>query len=85
MPVRVAGAPFLEVVAVLRFDPFRDIDRFAEQVLAAPGQNRVPRFMPMDLFKAEDRAGWKGGFDLVYALVCRSRGKFGRYADLTEQ
>lgn len=38
-----------------------------------------------DLYKAEDRAGWKGGFDLVYALVCRSRGKFGRYADLTEQ
>jgi hypothetical protein len=38
-----------------------------------------------DLYKAEDRAGWKGGFDLIYALVCRSRAKFGRYADLTEQ
>lgn len=38
-----------------------------------------------DLYKAEDRAGWKGGFDLIWALVCRSRGKFGRYADLTEQ
>lgn len=38
-----------------------------------------------DLYKAEDRAGWKGGFDLVYALVCRARGKFGRYCDLTEQ
>jgi hypothetical protein len=38
-----------------------------------------------DLYKAEDRAGWKGGFDLIYALVCRSRGKFARYADLTEQ
>lgn len=36
------------------------------------------------LHKAEDRAGWKGGFDLIYALVCRSRAKFGRYADLTE-
>jgi hypothetical protein len=38
-----------------------------------------------DLYKAEDKAGWKGGFDLIYALVCRSRGKFARYADLTEQ
>jgi hypothetical protein len=38
-----------------------------------------------DLHKAEDRAGWKGGFELIYALVCRSRAKFGRYADLTEQ
>lgn len=38
-----------------------------------------------DLHKAEDRAGWKGGFDLIWALVCRSRKKFGRYADLTEQ
>lgn len=39
---------------MLRFDPFRDIDRLAEQVLTQPGQNRVPRFMPMDLFKADD-------------------------------
>ncbi len=38
-----------------------------------------------DLYKAEDRAGWKGGFELIYALVCRSRKGFGRYADLTEQ
>lgn len=40
---------------MLRFDPFRDIDRLAEQTLfnaAAP--TRVPRFMPMDLFKADD-------------------------------
>lgn len=39
---------------MLRFDPFRDIDRLAEQVLTQPGQGRVPRFMPMDLFKADD-------------------------------
>ena len=39
---------------MLRFDPFRDIDRLAEQVFAQPGQSRVPRFMPMDLFKADD-------------------------------
>ncbi|MHA3701527.1 Hsp20/alpha crystallin family protein [Jatrophihabitans sp. YIM 134969] len=38
---------------MLRFDPFRDIDRLAEQLVAQPGQNRVPRFMPMDLFKAD--------------------------------
>ena len=48
-----------------------------------PGEDGMVDFG--DLYKAEDRAGWKGGFDLIYALVCRSRGKFGRYADLTEQ
>lgn len=48
-----------------------------------PAEDGMLDFGAMD--KAEDRAGWKGGFDLIYALVCRSRGKFARYADLTEQ
>jgi HSP20 family protein len=40
---------------VLRFDPFRDIDRLAEQVLAAQaGTARGPRPMPMDLFRSGD-------------------------------
>lgn len=40
---------------VLRFDPFRDLDRLAEQMLGAPaGSARVPRFMPMDLFRSGD-------------------------------
>ena len=38
-----------------------------------------------ELHKAEDRSGWKGGFDLIWAIVCRNRGKFARYASLTEQ
>jgi hypothetical protein len=38
-----------------------------------------------ELFKAEDRSGWKGGFDFIYAIVCRNRGKFVRRAALTEQ
>lgn len=38
-----------------------------------------------DMYKAEDRSGLKGGFDLIYALVCRSRGKFARDTSLTEQ
>jgi len=38
-----------------------------------------------DMYKAEDRSGLKGGFDLIYALVCRSRAKFARDASLTEQ
>lgn len=38
-----------------------------------------------ELHKAEDRSGWKGGFDFIYAYVCRNRGKFARYASLTEQ
>jgi HSP20 family protein len=40
---------------VLRFDPFRDIDRLAEQMLGVPtGTPRSPRFMPMDLYRAGD-------------------------------
>lgn len=40
---------------MLRFDPFRDIDRMTEQLLRAPaGATRVPRFMPMDLYRVGD-------------------------------
>lgn len=40
---------------VLRFDPFRDLDRMTEQLLGVPaGSPRAPRFMPMDLFRAGD-------------------------------
>lgn len=38
-----------------------------------------------DLYKAEDRSGWKGGFSLIYAYVWRTRGKAGLYSALTEQ
>jgi HSP20 family protein len=38
---------------VLRFDPFRDIDRLTEQMLGTPaGSARAPRFMPMDLYRS---------------------------------
>ena len=41
---------------VLRFDPFRDLDRLSEQLLGVPaGSPRAPRFMPMDLYRTEDR------------------------------
>jgi HSP20 family protein len=40
---------------VLRFDPFRDFDRMAEQLLGVPsGSARAPRFMPMDLYRSGD-------------------------------
>jgi HSP20 family protein len=43
---------------VLRFDPFRsmsEFDRVTEQLLGAPaGSARVPRFMPMDLYRSGD-------------------------------
>jgi HSP20 family protein len=40
---------------VLRFDPFRDIDRVTEQLLGVPaGSARAPRFMPMDLYRSGD-------------------------------
>ena len=42
-------------MAVLRFDPFRDLDRLTEQMLGAPaGSARVPRFMPIDLYRSGD-------------------------------
>lgn len=40
---------------MLRFDPIRDIDRLTEQLLGTPaGSSRVPRFMPMDLYRSGD-------------------------------
>ena len=40
---------------MLRFDPFRDLDRFTEQLLGnQAGSTRAPRFMPMDLFRVGD-------------------------------
>jgi HSP20 family protein len=42
-------------MAVLQFDPFRDLDRFAEQLLgASAGTRRAPRTMPMDLYRSGD-------------------------------
>jgi len=42
-------------MAVLRFDPFRELDRMTEQLLGAPaGSPRAPRFMPMDLYRSGD-------------------------------
>jgi HSP20 family protein len=44
---------------MLRFDPFRDLDRLTEQLLGmnagpANGTARTPRFMPMDLYRHGD-------------------------------
>ncbi len=37
---------------MLRFDPFRDVDRLTEQLLGVQGGTaRTPRFMPMDLYR----------------------------------
>jgi HSP20 family protein len=45
----------MEVVAVLRFDPFSDVDALARGLLSSQsGSNRSPRFMPMDLCKIDD-------------------------------
>ena len=44
-----------EVVAVLRFDPFRDLDSLTANMLgASSGSDRAPRFTPMDLYKVDD-------------------------------
>jgi HSP20 family protein len=40
---------------VLRFDPFREFDRLAEQMFAsAAGGGAVPRAMPMDIYRSGD-------------------------------
>jgi HSP20 family protein len=38
-------------MALMRFDPFREIDRIAEQMIAG---GRVPRTMPMEAFRRGD-------------------------------
>lgn len=54
-PPNAADCWSKEVSSVLRFDPFRDIDRLTEQMLGAPaGTARAPRFMPMDLYRSAD-------------------------------
>src|SRR5690606_12071115 len=54
-PARVAGLGSQEVIAVLRFDPFSDLDEWARSMLSTQvGSNRAPRFMPMDLCKIDD-------------------------------
>ncbi len=41
---------------MLSYDPFRDLDRLSEQLLGASAGSsaRVPKFMPMDLYRAGD-------------------------------
>lgn len=38
-----------------------------------------------ELYKAEDRSGWKGGLDVIHARVIRNRAGIGMYVGLTEQ
>jgi len=43
------------VVVALTFDPFREMDRMAAQLLTpASGQSRPSRWMPMDLYRSGD-------------------------------
>ena len=40
---------------MLRFDPFRELNRLTEQALGTPtGSARAPQFMPMDLYRSGD-------------------------------
>ena len=40
---------------MLRFDPFSDIDGLTRSLLSGDtGSTRIPRFMPMDLYKVDD-------------------------------
>jgi HSP20 family protein len=41
-------------MSVLRFDPFRDFDRVAEQMLSA-GQRGTPRSVPIDAYRRGDQ------------------------------
>ena len=50
-----------------------------------PDEDGQLSFGSAELFKAEDRSGFKGGFSFMWAQVCRSRAKFVRRAALTEQ
>ena len=40
---------------MLRFDPFSDLDAVTRGLLSSQaGSDRIPRFMPMDLYKVDD-------------------------------
>ena len=39
----------------LTFDPFREMDRLTARLLTSDGTARAARWMPMDLFRVEDR------------------------------
>jgi HSP20 family protein len=41
-------------VVTLSFDPFREMDRLANQLFGTAGATRGPRWMPMDLYRVED-------------------------------
>ena len=56
LPAGVAGSEgHRRWIAVLRFDPFSDLDALTRGLLTSQsGSNRIPRFMPMDLCKIDD-------------------------------
>jgi hypothetical protein len=49
-----------------------------------PAEDGMLDFGSAELFKAEDRSGFKGGFTFMWAQVCRNRAKFVRRAEVTE-
>ena len=49
-----------------------------------PAEDGTLDFGSAELYKAEDRSGFKGGFSFMWGQVCRSRGKFVRRAAVTE-
>jgi HSP20 family protein len=42
-------------MSVMRFDPFRDFDRLAEQMLGGSARGSSPRSFPMDAYRRGDR------------------------------
>jgi len=43
------------VVVALTFDPFREMDRLTARLLTGDGSARAARWMPMDLYRVQDR------------------------------
>ena len=42
-------------MSILRYDPFRDLDRLAEQVLGGRSGSAATRSFPMDAYRRDDR------------------------------
>ena len=42
-------------MSVMRFDPFRDLDRLTEQMLGGSGRGAAPRSFPLDAYRRGDR------------------------------
>ena len=60
-------------MSVLRFDPFRDLERLTDQFLSGTPGTASPRLMPMDLYRAGDRYVLQADLPGIDPHACSAR------------